>query len=103
MRIPGVAIRPSVSFILDDLARMAKARNYFEWQSQMVLRELGQRVVEVGCGIGNFTERLLDREIVIALDIEAECIERLQMRYPSQPNLHVSRRDASETGFNDLA
>jgi SAM-dependent methyltransferase len=103
MRLPGVALQPSVDFILDDLARMAKARNYFDWQSRMVLRELGRRVVEVGCGIGNFTERLLDREIVIALDIEAECVERLQRRYPGQPNLQVFRGDASDRSFTDLA
>ena len=35
---------------------MAKARNYFAWQSRMVMRELGQRVVEVGCGIGTKDE-----------------------------------------------
>ena len=42
---------------------MTRARNYFAWQSRLVVRELGQRVLEVGCGIGNFTGLLLDREL----------------------------------------
>ncbi len=79
----------SSTYILDDLEKMSKAKNYFAWQGRLVRRELGQRVVEVGCGVGNFTHMLLDRELVVALDIEVECIERLRERYPHQPNLHT--------------
>jgi SAM-dependent methyltransferase len=79
----------SSSYMLDDLAKMSKAENYFAWQGRLVRRELGQRVVEVGCGVGNFTHMLLDREVVVALDIEVECVERLRARYPDQANLHT--------------
>jgi SAM-dependent methyltransferase len=98
-----MSLQPAIGFILDDQAKMAKARNYFAWQSRMVMKELGQRVVEVGCGIGNFTGMLLDREIVVAVDIEAQCIERLQTRYPGLPNLRVYCGDAAGSGFGDLA
>jgi len=81
---------------------MSKARNYFAWQRRMVVKELGRRVVEVGCGIGNFTGMLLDREIVIALDIEGHCVERVRSRYPDRPNLHVLRGDASASEFSEL-
>jgi 2-polyprenyl-3-methyl-5-hydroxy-6-metoxy-1,4-benzoquinol methylase len=81
---------------------MTKARNYFAWQSRMVMKELGQRVVEVGCGIGNFTGMLMDREIVIAMDVEAHCIERLLKRYPGRRNLHVFCGDASDAAFTGL-
>lgn len=82
---------------------MAKARNYFAWQRRMVLKELGQRIIEVGCGVGNFTGMLLDRELVVAVDIEAECVERLKMRYPDRPNLQVFCGDASDGTFGELA
>jgi SAM-dependent methyltransferase len=81
---------------------MALARNYFAWQSRMAADELGQRVVEVGCGVGNFTGMLLDREIVIALDIEPECVERLQIRYPDRPNLRVFCGDAGGAALSEL-
>src|ERR1035441_5875099 len=68
---------------------MTRARNYFAWQSRLVLREVRQRVVEVGCGIGNFTGLLLDRELVIALDPEAACVERLRERYGPRENLQT--------------
>jgi len=80
---------------------MSRAKNYFAWQSRLVLPELGRRVIEIGCGIGNFTQRLLTRESVVAIDIEAGCIERLRERYPNQPNLHAFVREAG-AGLADL-
>ncbi|MGD0435423.1 MAG: class I SAM-dependent methyltransferase [Bryobacteraceae bacterium] len=82
---------------------MASARHYLAWQSRLITPELGQRVVEVGCGLGNFTEKLLDRQAVIALDIEPDCIERLNRRYPRQHNLHTFVDDTSSESFTDLA
>jgi SAM-dependent methyltransferase len=66
---------------------MSSATRYFAWQSRLVLPELGQRVLEVGCGVGNFTSMLLDRELVVGVDIEADCVNRLKERYPERPNL----------------
>jgi SAM-dependent methyltransferase len=81
---------------------MAKARNYFAWQGRMVIKELGQRVVEVGCGIGNFTGMLLDREAVASLDVEAQCVERLKTRYSDRPNLQVFCGDAGGAALSEL-
>jgi SAM-dependent methyltransferase len=81
---------------------MAKAKNYLAWQGRLVTRELGQRVVEVGCGLGNFTGMLLDREAVVALDAEPACIERIKARYPNQRNLSAFVCDAGQPQFTDL-
>jgi SAM-dependent methyltransferase len=81
---------------------MSRAKNYFAWQSRLVTRELGRRVVEVGCGLGNFTGMLLDREAVIAVDREPDCIQRLQKRYPDRNNLHAFTCDAGSPAFSDL-
>ena len=82
---------------------MSRAENYFAWQSRLVTRELGRRVVEVGCGLGNFTGMLLDREAVIAVDSEPDCIQRLTERYPNRNNLHAFACDAGSAAFSDLA
>jgi 2-polyprenyl-3-methyl-5-hydroxy-6-metoxy-1,4-benzoquinol methylase len=93
----------SLAYTVEDQQRMAQAKNYFAWQGRLVERELGQRVVEVGCGLGNFTERLLDRETVIAVDIEPDCIARLKARYPTQRNLEAIVCDAGSSEFSGLA
>ncbi|MGA2183866.1 MAG: class I SAM-dependent methyltransferase [Bryobacteraceae bacterium] len=88
---------------IEDLERMTRARNYFAWLNRLAARELGQRVVEVGCGVGNFTATLLDREAVIAMDNDAGCLDRLRHRFPNHPNLHVFPGDASDDAFLEVA
>ena len=91
------------TYALEDQERMARAKNYFAWQGRLVTRELGRRVVEVGCGIGNFTGALLDRDMVIALDRDPNCTDRLRERYPNRANLHVVTCDAGNYAFSGLA
>jgi SAM-dependent methyltransferase len=93
----------AAAYKIDDQRRMSEARNYFAWQGRLVRNEIGRRVIEVGCGVGNFTEMLLDRDAVIALDIEPGCIERLKERYRDKPNLRAFACDATKETFSDLA
>ncbi len=91
------------TYTVEDQRRMTAARNYFAWQAGMVKPELGARVVEAGCGIGNFTGALLDREAVIAVDIDPECVQLLKDRYRGQQNLQALTGDVSAPGFEQLA
>jgi SAM-dependent methyltransferase len=91
------------SYTLDDQERMARARNYFAWQHRLIVGHLGRRVIEIGCGIGNFTGLLLDREAIIAIDAEPGCIDRLQSRYPDRPGLHAFTCDIISPAFFGLA
>jgi SAM-dependent methyltransferase len=100
---PRQVPQPSTAFTLEDQRQMTRARNYFAWQSRMVLREIGQRVVEVGCGIGNLTGLLLDRELVVAVDREAACVEQLRIRFGSNENLQALVCDAASPEFRGLA
>ncbi len=84
----------AAAYTLEDQRRMSFAKNYFAWQGRLVNPEIGRRVIELGCGVGNFTEKLLDREAVIALDKDPRCIEQLKQRYPGRPNLRAFTCDA---------
>jgi len=81
---------------------MRRARNYFAWQKRLVAPELGGRVVEVGCGVGNFTEALLDRDAVVVVDPDAECLGCVRERFPDRPNLHTLCADASDAAFLEV-
>ena len=91
------------TYTIADQERMAQATNYFAWQRRLAAPELGRRVVEVGCGLGNFTRMLLDREAVIAVDPEPGCVERLVARFPNQENLQAFVCDAGSEEFLRLA
>lgn len=90
------------AYTLADQQRMTRAKNYFAWQAALALPHLGRRVLEIGSGIGNFTQLLLDRELVIALEIEPACVEAFENRFRNQPNLIPVVRDASSS-LTDLA
>ncbi len=90
------------SYTLEDQERMARAANYFAWQHRLVIREVGRRVIEIGCGIGNFTRLMLDREAVLAVDLEPGCVERLQQRFPERPNLRAVACDVMAPEFSEL-
>jgi 2-polyprenyl-3-methyl-5-hydroxy-6-metoxy-1,4-benzoquinol methylase len=98
----AVPARAVPSYSIEDQRRMSEARNYFAWQARIVKREIAQRVVEVGCGIGNFTGTLLDREAVCAVDAEAACVERLLARYPGRQNLSAFACDVQSEEFSRL-
>jgi SAM-dependent methyltransferase len=93
----------NAAYTLADQQRMSQAKNYFAWQSRLVGGELGPRVLEVGCGMGNFTATLLDRDAVIAVDVQPECIQRLKQRFPDRDNLHAFVCDVLSPEFGDLA
>jgi SAM-dependent methyltransferase len=90
------------TYTLEDQERMSAAKNYNAWQSRLVRSELGRRVLEVGCGVGNFTATLLGCEAVLAVDREPECIARLQRRYAGRPNLQAMVCDVLAPEFGEL-
>jgi SAM-dependent methyltransferase len=93
----------SAAYTLRDQQQMSQAKNYFAWQSRLIRKELGPRVLEVGCGVGNFSGTLLDRDAIIAVDVEPECIERLKRRYPGHDNLHAFVCDVLSPEFRNLS
>jgi ubiquinone/menaquinone biosynthesis C-methylase UbiE len=93
--------RPA-SYNIADQARMAAAVNYFAWQARLVKPELGQRVIEIGCGSGNFTNTLLDRDAVLALDVDPDCIEQIRNRFPDRGNLRSAVCDAADLCSDEI-
>ena len=102
MGLPHSVTGPDARYTVADQERMTRARRYFAWQSRLAGRELGRRVVEIGCGLGNFTETLLDRQLVVALDAEPACIERLLERYPGRANLRAIACEVPGPSFAEL-
>jgi SAM-dependent methyltransferase len=94
--------KPSAEYTVRDQERMRLAQNYFQWQSDLVEPFVGQRVVEIGCGLGNFTRHLLNREQVVGLDIEPPCVERWQAAFTEYPNLTGFVRDVQDPAFLEL-
>lgn len=50
---------------------------------------LGQRVLEVGCGLGNQIRHLTGRDLVVGIDLASSSVERVQQDYKDYPNIHA--------------
>ncbi len=60
-----------------------------DWIYDEIAPYIGQRVLEVGCGLGNLFPRLLDRELVYGIDISEESINELQRTFAHTPNVQA--------------
>lgn len=76
----------SSEYKLADQERMKAARRYFRWQSELAGKDLGRRVLEVGCGLGNFSDHLNDKELVVGIDADESCLRRWRERFEDRPH-----------------
>lgn len=71
--------------------------------AELALSELGQRVIEVGCGAGALTRRLLEREHVVALDPAREHVARLLTEFGDRTNLEAFSMEITGPRFRELS
>ena len=87
--------------ILDVLASTPR---FNEWMASVVAPYLGKRVLETGAGIGNLSALLSrGRKEYTATDLDGEHVERLGVRFASNPRVRTRRLDAADAaGFEPL-
>ena len=75
-----------------DLADEASP-NYLQWIADLCRPHLGDRVLEVGAGIGAITERVANGRSVLATELSDPCVERLRERFAHSPTVQVLKAD----------
>lgn len=79
------------------LRRVAKASNYNSWLFDRCRPYLGTTVLDVGAGLGTFTELCSeDRELVIALEPDPALYGELSARFEGYDNVVTANADVSE-------
>ncbi len=73
------------------LRRMAVLTPYNRWLHERFERFLGDRILEVGAGVGNQTRFFVDeRGLVIASDVEAHYLRELTARFGERSNVRIA-------------
>ena len=75
------------------LERMGKLSRYNDWIWQSIAPYVGNRVLEVGAGIGNMTRVLYGRDLIVATDLELPYLHILRNRFARNPTIEVERLD----------
>src|ERR1700730_1404963 len=78
------------------LQSMRRARGLNRWILEQFRGYLGQRVLEAGCGIGNFTELLLDRKRLLCVDNDPLYVEMANWRLGHLENVVTLLRDLAD-------
>jgi 2-polyprenyl-3-methyl-5-hydroxy-6-metoxy-1,4-benzoquinol methylase len=89
----------TAEYTLLDQQLMSRATRYFAWQARIAKQHLGSRVIETGCGTGNFTRHLTERELVVSMDVVEECVERVRARFAGHPNMQFRHLDVQDPEF----
>lgn len=82
----------------------AGAPNYNAWLGDTYARWAGQRVLEIGAGIGTITAHLAPgRELVTALEVDEFYVRRLKNRFRGQANVEPYQSDVALADWQALA
>lgn len=81
--------------IIRDLEIMAQSVNYRKWIFSCISQHVGNRVIELGGGIGSFTKMLTDRELVVVVDNHAPAIEYIKESLGGLRNVVPLQMDVS--------
>jgi glycosyltransferase involved in cell wall biosynthesis len=78
------------------LSELEHARRFNYWMGQTLRPFIGDRVLEIGAGIGTLTNQFIPRELYLASDINPHYIRYLQSYSFGKPYLHILKVDAGE-------
>ncbi len=77
------------------LARLNRAPRFTKWMADTIKPHAGERVLEIGAGIGNVTANLVPRASYWASDINPHYLDLLEKLKQTQPYLQVQYTDAA--------
>lgn len=79
-----------------NLKLMSKLDKYNNWIYDNVKEFLGERILEVGGGVGNFTEFILKKQLIISTDINEKHIITLNNKFKANKNFQAILIDVSK-------
>jgi SAM-dependent methyltransferase len=81
---------------------MGNASNYNRWIVDQARAHVGSRVLDAGCGAGNLMAMLLDRELVVGVDVWDEFVAIVRRRFAHHTNVQVHRFDLCDPAIVDV-
>jgi SAM-dependent methyltransferase len=75
---------------------------YLDWQLEQFRPCLGDRILEIGCGIGGILERLPPCSLIHSLDVEEDVLEAARERFKARSECQFSLLDISTCDLSEL-
>ena len=89
------AVRSTDRAVLEELQTLSRARRLGDWMFEQFADAACGHVVEVGAGIGTFSDRLLRAGVdeLVQIEPEAGCADVLESRYAADPRVSLVREE----------
>ena len=97
------AIKSSAGVSLEIQKRLSQVDRYNQWIFEQFRPFIGQRVLDVGCAIGNITQFYLDREHVVGVDVVEEFVTEIRRRFGDRANFRAELFDIADPAVLSLA
>ncbi|MEA3335287.1 MAG: class I SAM-dependent methyltransferase [Chloroflexota bacterium] len=69
------------------------------WLYDEIRPFFGQRVLDVGCGLGNFARHLTAKDLYIGTDVSPASVAAVNKTYGAYPNMHAQVANATDPRF----
>ena len=93
--IPPSEFHDSDAALSEVLASLEEADHYADWIYDLIAPYLGSRVLEIGAGHGELTERLRRNARVTATDLSPRCVNELTRRFAGCDDVTVVEGDVA--------
>src|SRR5262249_28761855 len=80
------------------LVRLSRAPRFNSWMAETIRHHCGQRLLEIGSGVGNLTQKLVPRTQYVASDINPLYLDALTALSIDRPYLTASYCDVTDLG-----
>src|SRR4051794_31529928 len=89
---PAAAVVDESGFTRENCLGGTAAPRYRQWEFDNVAPYLGRSVLEVGSGMGYFSEKLVEAkpDRLVLSDTEDYCLERLRSTYAHNPTIEIA-------------
>ena len=85
---------------LYELDSLSGAKKYQKWIYESVHPYMGKRILEIGSGIGNLSQWLPQRELLVLSDVESGLVTQLsQIDSLKNPKVKILQLDLSRSIF----
>jgi glycosyltransferase involved in cell wall biosynthesis len=78
------------------LSRLSRAPKFNAWMADTIRRYCGNRVLEIGSGVGNLTRKLIPRNQYVASDINPLYLQTLEALSGERPYMQTAYCDVTE-------
>ncbi len=86
----------------ETLFRLSSVNKYYQIFFDRIENLVGNRVLEIGSGNGNFTRFLMGRDLVVATDLSENHLRTLRQRFVENERFRIHQFDASHPPSDEL-